>query len=178
MFVRSQNVKSGALDLRDLARVSLPKTAEGKRTQLERGDLLIVITGDIGHVGAWETDRDEAYISQHIALARPVRTEFTPWLLLWLRAPGAGNGQLRAGIYGGKPGLNLQQVGGISLALPPLQEQRRIIDKLNELMAVCDELERSLGALEAGRARALEAVLHEVLEETGASLPALLEAVR
>ena len=141
IFIRSQNVKSGALDLRDLARVSLPKTAEGKRTKLERGDLLIVITGDVGHVGAWEADRGEAYISQHIALARPVRTEFTPWLLLWLRAPGAGNGQLRAGIYGGKPGLNLQQVGRISLPLPPLEEQRRIVSKVDELMTVCDELE-------------------------------------
>jgi len=141
IFVRSQNVKWGALDLRDLARVSLPKAAEGRRTKLERGDLLIVITGDVGHVGAWETDRGEAYISQHIALARPVRTEFTPWLLLWLRAPRAGNRQLRAGIYGGKPGLNLQQVGGISLPLPPLQEQRRIVSKVDELMTMCDELE-------------------------------------
>jgi type I restriction enzyme S subunit len=175
IFVRSQNVKSGTLDLHDLARVSLPNAAEGKRTKLEPGDLLIVITGDVGHVGAWETDRGEAYISQHIALARPVRTELTPWMLLCLRAPAAGNGQLRAGIYGGKPGLNLQQVGRVSLPLPPLPEQRRIVAKVDELMSMCDELERSLEALEEGRARALKAVLHGVLEEAGAPLSALLE---
>lgn len=176
IFVRSQNVKSGVLDLRDLARVSLPKATEGRRTKLERGDLLIVITGDVGHVGVWNIDRGEAYISQHVALARPVRVEFASWMLLCLCAPDAGNRQLRAGIYGGKPGLNLKQVGGISLPLPPLLEQRRIMTKLDELMTTCDELERSLEDAQASRSRALEAVLHQVLEDTGASLPDLLRA--
>ena len=173
VFVRSQNVRSGELDLRDLARVCLPSATEGKRTKLEAGDLLIVITGDVGHVAAWQTDLGEAYISQHVALARPTATDVSPWLLLCLRAPSVGNRQLRAGIYGGKPGLNLKQVGAIELPIPPLEEQRRILAKVKELMAVCDDLERSLAAVEVRRARALAAMLREMLAETGGPVPAL-----
>ena len=135
---------------------------------------MIVITGDVGHVAAWQADLGEAYISQHVALARPAAIDFSPWLLLCLRAPIVGNGQLRAGIYGGKPGLNLKQVGAIKLPIPPLEEQRRIVAKVDELMAVCDDLERSLAAVEVGRTRAVEAVLHEVLGEAGGPVPALV----
>jgi hypothetical protein len=50
------------------------------------------------------------------------------------------------------------------------------VAKVDELMTVCDELERSLAAVEVGRARTVEAVLHKVLEEAGGSVPALAEA--
>jgi hypothetical protein len=42
-------------------------------------------------------------------------------------------------------------------------------------MAVRDALERSLAAVEVGRMRALDAVMHEVLEEVGDNVPALVE---
>jgi hypothetical protein len=70
------------------------------------------------------------------------------------------------------------RVGGVEtlmIPLPPPDEQRRIVTKVNELMAVCDDLERSLAAVDVGRTRALEAVLHEVLEEVGDNVPALVE---
>jgi type I restriction enzyme, S subunit len=54
------------------------------------------------------------------------------------------------------------------VSLPPFAEQQRIVAKVDELMAICDKLQRSLTAVETGRARALEAVLAEVLEEPGA----------
>ena len=50
----------------------------------------------------------------------------------------------------------------LPIPIPPLEEQHRIVAKVGELMAVCDELERSLEAAQAGRVRALEAVLHRV----------------
>ena len=175
LFVRSQNIKSGELDLRDLPGFLSRLQPKGNEPWLEAGDLLIVITGDVGHVAAWPADLGEAYISQHVTLARPAATDFSPWLLLCLRAPTVGHGQLRAGIYGGKPGLNLKQVGAIKLPIPPLEEQRRIVAKVDELMAVCDDLERSLAAVEVGRTRAVEAVLREVLEEAGGPVPALVE---
>lgn len=72
-------------------------------------------------------------------------------------------------------GIKGAKLKRLPIAVPPLAEQRRIVAKVEELMAVCDELERSLTAVEMGRARALEAVLHEVREETGGPVPALAE---
>jgi type I restriction enzyme, S subunit len=38
-------------------------------------------------------------------------------------------------------GLNMKLVGSLSLELPPLAEQKRIVAKVEELMVLCDELE-------------------------------------
>jgi type I restriction enzyme S subunit len=49
------------------------------------------------------------------------------------------------------------------IALPPLAEQRRIIAKVDDLMALCDRLEASLAGADNTRRRLLEALLAEAL---------------
>jgi type I restriction enzyme S subunit len=47
--------------------------------------------------------------------------------------------------------------------LPPLAEQRRIVAKLEELLALCDRLEAQLTTTQTESRRLLETVLAEVL---------------
>jgi type I restriction enzyme S subunit len=53
------------------------------------------------------------------------------------------------------------------VALPPLAEQRRIVAKVDALMAVCDRLEATLATADTTRQRLLEALLHEALTPGG-----------
>ena len=39
-----------------------------------------------------------------------------------------------------QPNLNLQKIKEIIIPLPPIAEQQRIVDRLNELLSMCDEL--------------------------------------
>ena len=49
--------------------------------------------------------------------------------------------------------------------VPPLAEQHRIVAKVDELMALCDQLEQQLSQADQQRRRLLEAVLAEALVE-------------
>ena len=164
-FVRAQNIRFGLLRLDDLAHVAPPVTAETQRCRLQNGDLLIVITGaGVTTPACVDRDLGEAYVSQHVALTRPADASFSPWLLLCLLATQGCRGQLLERAYGaGKPGLNLDNIRTLEVPLPPLAEQRRIVAKVDELMALCDQLEASLASAAADRARLLEALLHEAL---------------
>ncbi len=51
----------------------------------------------------------------------------------------------------------------LAVSLPPLAEQHRIVAKVDELMALCDQLEDSITASDATRRRLLDALLAEAL---------------
>jgi type I restriction enzyme S subunit len=51
----------------------------------------------------------------------------------------------------------------MAIPLPPLAEQHRIVARVDELMALCDQLEASLAAADTANARLLDAILHEAL---------------
>lgn len=63
----------------------------------------------------------------------------------------------------GQANVNGTKLRNMLVPLPPLAEQKRVIAKSDELMAICDQLDAQLAANEAGSQRLLEAVLHEAL---------------
>lgn len=164
-FVRAQNVRFGRMRLDDLACVQPPSNSEGARTQLYRNDLLIVITGaGVTNPALLEVDLGEAYVSQHVGLVRSSYAGLSQWLLLCLMADAGGRGELLECAYGaGKPGLNLDNIRSLSVPLPPLTEQHRIVTKVDELMALCDLLETSLTSANETRKRLLDTLLTEAL---------------
>ncbi|MBP6582607.1 MAG: restriction endonuclease subunit S [Chromatiaceae bacterium] len=164
-FVRAQNIRFGRLRLDDLACVRPPANNDGKRTQIAKNDIVIVITGaGVTNPALMDRDLGEAYVSQHVALIKPTKTALSRWLLLCLMSGAGGRETLIERAYGaGKPGLNLDNIRSLSSPLPPLAEQHRIVAKVDELMAVCDQLEANLTATQTDSRRLLQAVLHEAL---------------
>ena len=60
--------------------------------------------------------------------------------------------------------LNMKSLSMILIALPPLAEQKRIVAKVNQLMACCDKLEEAQKKEEGYRERFLDSVLHELTD--------------
>jgi type I restriction enzyme S subunit len=53
-------------------------------------------------------------------------------------------------------------MNSIPIALPPLAEQRRIVAKVNQLMALVDELERQQEASRENASKLLDAIVQEM----------------
>lgn len=145
LFIRSQNVRDGRLSFDDTQHVRPPSGAEGNRTKVRRNDLLITITGNsVGNVALVEQEFEEAYISQHVGMVRLHEPELGEYVCRYLSPASPGNPQI-AGSQSGqsKPGLNLQNLRDLKIAIPPtLSEQRAIAEALSDVDALLGALDR------------------------------------
>jgi type I restriction enzyme S subunit len=62
----------------------------------------------------------------------------------------------------GNIGLSAGRLRTVEISIPPLAEQRRIVAKVDQLMALVDALETQLAASRATAARLLEAIVGEL----------------
>lgn len=136
IFVRMGNLNHGTieLDFSDIQYVELPDQVEGQRSKLKKNDILISITADVGMIGLVREDMD-AYINQHVALARP-KNDLYAEFLAWYFVSDVGLQQMQNKQRGAtKIGLGLQDIRSIILKIPTLPEQHEIVRLINDLLA-------------------------------------------
>ena len=111
--------------------------AEIEKCTVQKGDLLVCEGGDIGRAAIWQSD-DNIRIQNHIHRLRAysaVCTEFFYYLFYLYKHAGWIGGQ---GI--GIQGLSSRAIHVLVFPLPPLAEQKRIVEKLEQLLPLCDRL--------------------------------------
>lgn len=136
IFVRMGNLNHGTieLDFSDIQYVELPDQVEGQRSKLQKNDILISITADVGMIGLVREDMD-AYINQHVALARP-KNDLYAEFLAWYFVSDVGLQQMQNKQRGAtKIGLGLQDIRSIILKIPSLSEQHEIVRLIDDLLA-------------------------------------------
>ena len=136
IFVRMGNLNHGTieLDFSDIQYVELPDQVEGQRSKLQKNDILISITADVGMIGLVREDMD-AYINQHVALARP-KNDLYAEFLAWYFVSDVGLQQMQNKQRGAtKIGLGLQDIRSIILKIPTLPEQHEIVRLIDDLLA-------------------------------------------
>lgn len=136
IFVRMGNLNHGTieLDFSDIQYVELPNQVEGQRSKLQKNDILISITADVGMIGLVREDMD-AYINQHVALARP-KNDLYAEFLAWYFVSDVGLQQMQNKQRGAtKIGLGLQDIRSIILKIPTLPEQHEIVRLIDDLLA-------------------------------------------
>jgi type I restriction enzyme S subunit len=74
-----------------------------------------------------------------------------------------------------QPKMNQAKMNSIPIALPPLAEQRRIVAKVDQLMALVDELERQQQASRENASKLLDAIVQE-MTSGGQGIAATLES--
>lgn len=146
IFIRVGNLDHDTieLDLSNIQYVTPPDDAEGKRTRVQVGDILISITADVGMVGYVRKDIGDAYINQHICLARPTGEHLGEYLAYYLASPVGGFGQLTKAQRGAtKAGLTLGDIRELHFQIPAIEEQTEIVSRVEKLFAQADIIEQA-----------------------------------
>lgn len=144
-FIRSRDIRQDALIFDTPAFVTLPERAEGKRTLVRKGDLLLTITGgNVGRCAVVPELTKNAYVSQHVALIRLLEPSLAEFIHFWMINTYGGRAFLAWYIYGDKPGLNLTQVGSVPIPVPPVKVLPDILVSLHKHQRLCNELTNQL----------------------------------
>ena len=95
-----------------------------------------------------------------------------PFLIPLLASPLVYEQASRSTTGTAQPTIGLAPLRNFVVPVPPPAEQRRIVAKVDELMALCDRLEASLATGDDTRLRLLNALLAEALAPTESVLEA------
>jgi len=135
-----------------------------ERYRLAPRDILVARTGGtIGKTFLVEAVPVTAVFASYLIRLQPKLAHEARYIKLFMESPPYWE-QLQNGARGGgQPNVNGKTLAAMKVPLPPLAEQRRIVAKVDELMALCDQLEASLASAATDRARLLEALLQEAL---------------
>jgi type I restriction enzyme, S subunit len=157
--LRSSNVQNGKLDFNDLVRV---KCEPKQSTMVQDGDLLICARNGskalVGKVAIIEGLNEPAAFGAFMAIYRSVVNQY---LYYFIRSP------LFRQMIDEVNTTTINQITQNNLRstlapIPPLAEQRRIVEKVKQLLTLIDSLETQLEASRTTSEKLLEAMVAEL----------------
>lgn len=101
-----------------------------------------------------------------VALIRPTSAIEVDYLALVLRSPLSQKQIWQKVKVTAQPCLYINRIKSLSIPLPSVTEQRRIIARVGELMALCDRLEAQLTTAQTEGSLLLESVVHHAFNDS------------
>ncbi|HHY0507526.1 TPA: restriction endonuclease subunit S [Vibrio parahaemolyticus] len=144
-FLRSQNVWNGELKLNDIAYIPKETHDKMENTKVYPGDILLNITGaSLGRSTIFPVEIPEANVSQHVTIIRLIEPTMKEFVHLGIVSP-----LMQSLVWGRQVGMAIEGLSKkvleqFEFPVPPLEEQKRIFMKVNELVDVCEQLKVKL----------------------------------
>ncbi|MFT5717240.1 MAG: type I restriction enzyme S subunit [Oleiphilaceae bacterium] len=167
IVLRLADIKNWKISLNDTRTLEIAAETI-KRYSLKKGDVLIIrVNGSADIVGRFitcESDLDTIYCDHFIRMNFPIECLFTPYLFLL-----GSSDLIRSKIANlfvstaGQKTVNQTHIGTLPISLPPFAEQERIVEKVDELMALCDSLKERLNQAQTTQLHLTDAIVEQAL---------------
>ncbi|TXF90291.1 hypothetical protein FUA23_07160 [Neolewinella aurantiaca] len=166
LFVTSENVGNFKLIWKRRKYVEEKFNQIEPRSILRKGDILMNIVGaSIGRTAVFNLDI-VANINQAVTIIRLIEQASREYFLLFLNSPTCISYMYDKQVDNARPNLSMGNISKFLIPLPPLSEQRAIVKIVDELMALCDQLQERIEQREVVGADFLRASVRELLAAT------------
>lgn len=109
-----------------------------KKYFITTDDIYITVAGTIGQVGKIPNEFNNANLTENADKITPVLKEIYDWLYLFLKSPFIKQQIKNLITKTAQPKLAIVRIGGFNLFLPPLNEQKKIVTKINQISYLID----------------------------------------
>lgn len=156
MFIRSQNVLWGRLDISNVAFLPESFNKKEKKSILKNGDVLLNIVGaSIGRTAIVTDEVENANINQAVSIIRLAgRGLINKFLLYYFLSVNAQSTIHNETVDVARANLSLNDISELFIPFPSIEEQNIIIGEIDRLFSIIDESEQVIES-ELKRAQSL-----------------------
>ncbi|WP_217543432.1 restriction endonuclease subunit S [Vibrio metschnikovii] len=139
-LITSKNFINGKIDFDNARQISSEDHFEIiKRSQVDKLDILFsMIGGNIGNQVIVEDERN--FSIKNVALFKYYNVRYTYPYFVFLYTQNLAKDLQTKAVGGAQPFISLGALRSLLFALPPREEQEKIVTKVKELMMLCDQL--------------------------------------
>jgi type I restriction enzyme S subunit len=143
-YLRNQNERWGSIDTSDVLMMDFDEREVEKFTML-RGDVLVCEGGEPGRAAVWNEQLPGAMYQKALHRVRVIGGALVPEYLVYHLRKDASEGALERYFTGS----TIKHFTGVALAkyavsLPPLEEQRFLVEEVERRLSVVDKLEATI----------------------------------
>ena len=163
-YIRVTDMKNGSVRMNDIHYITEDIYQQIKAYTISKSDLYITVAGTIGAVGEIPEALDMANLTENAD--KIVFSITNKRFLMYLLQSDFIQSQIKSYTTKvGQPKLAINKIQNFLLPLPPLAEQRRIVEKLESLMPLIESYGKSQEALNTLNASLPEKLRQSILQE-------------
>ncbi len=166
--LRIPNLKKGVVDVEDLKFTNLTDK-EKQDLSLKEGDLLLIRSnGSVNLVGRSAVIGNSldgysyaGYLVRVRSFPQLISTKYVHLMLesSYVRIQIEGPIRTTSGVKN----INSTEISNLLISVPPLEEQKRIVARVDQLMTLCDDLEAKLNQAQRHSEKLMEATVRQLL---------------
>lgn len=154
-FYRSQNVRPNRFTREGEVYIAREFHEKISKSAIEGNDVVVVRSGNVGVSCVIPSDISEANCSDLVIIKQPIAL-LPQYISYYLNS--SASSKIQSGTVGiALTHYNTKSVASLPIPLPPLEEQKLIISRIDNLSTMCDQLEKQLTLAYGDAERLLEA---------------------
>jgi type I restriction enzyme S subunit len=142
-FINAGHLRNGEVEMSEMDYITQNKFLSLKGGKIQDGDLLFCLRGSLGKC-AIVNGIKEGTVASSLAILRPNRQVNSKYLLRFLQSGSCARQIKQFDNGSAQPNLAAKSILNFELYLPALSDQELIVAKVDDLMALCDQLESEL----------------------------------
>jgi type I restriction enzyme S subunit len=141
MFLRSQNVHDDGLKLDEVVYIPVEIDQQMSNSRVQAGDVLLNITGaSIGRSCSVPHEFPNANVNQHVCAIRFRNPQYAPFAEMFFKSFAIKSQTDFIQNGAAREGLNFEQIGAMSICIPSIEEQNKIVSFLQEKLSTFSNL--------------------------------------